>query len=81
MPAAILGARFGLATEPDAQKRRRIDQRSRAWIFVTPALAFIGVGLLAPLIRTIYLSFHNRNGTRVRRVGQLHGRSSPTRTR
>ena len=38
VPAAIFGARFGLATEPDAQKRRRIDQRSRAWIFVTPAL-------------------------------------------
>ena len=39
VPAAILGVRFGLAAEPDAQKRRRIDQRSRAWIFVTPALA------------------------------------------
>ncbi len=63
VPAAILGARFGLAKEPDARKRRRIDQRSRAWIFVTPALGFIVVGLLAPLIRTIYLSFHNRNGT------------------
>ena len=24
---------------------------------------FIGVGLLGPLVRTIYLSFHNRNGT------------------
>jgi ABC-type sugar transport system permease subunit len=63
VPAAILGARFGLTTQPDARKRRRIDQRSRAWIFVTPALGFIVVGLLAPLVRTIYLSFHNRNGT------------------
>jgi len=63
VPAAILGVRFGLATTPDARKRRRIDQRSRAWIFVTPALVFIGFGLLGPLIRTIYLSFHNRNGT------------------
>jgi ABC-type sugar transport system permease subunit len=63
VPAAILGARFGLTTEPDAQKRRRVDQRSRAWIFVTPALGFIGVALLATLIRTIYLSFFNRNGT------------------
>jgi alpha-glucoside transport system permease protein len=63
VPAAILGVRFGLAPQPDAQKRRRIDQRSRAWIFVTPALVFIVVGLLGPLIRTIYLSFHNRNGT------------------
>jgi alpha-glucoside transport system permease protein len=62
VPAAILGARFGLATEPDAQKRRRIDQRSRAWIFITPALGFITIGLLAPLIRTIYLSFYDRTG-------------------
>ena len=64
VPAAIFGVRFGLATEPDATKRRRIDQRSRAWIFVTPALMFIAVGLLVPLLRTIYLSFHNRNGTK-----------------
>ena len=64
VPAAIFGARFGLAAPPDARKRRRIDQRSRSWIFVTPALVFIGFGLLGPLIRTIYLSFHNRNGTK-----------------
>jgi alpha-glucoside transport system permease protein len=64
VPAAIFGARFGLAASPDARKRRRIDQRSRSWIFVTPALVFIGFGLLGPLIRTIYLSFHNRNGTK-----------------
>ncbi len=63
VPAAVLGVRFGLTTPPDPQRRRRIEQRSRAWIFVTPALAFIGFGLLGPLIRTIYLSFHNRNGT------------------
>jgi ABC-type sugar transport system permease subunit len=63
VPAAIFGVRFGLATEPDANKRRRIEQRSRAWIFVTPALGFIVIGLLGPLVRTIYLSFRNRNGT------------------
>jgi ABC-type sugar transport system permease subunit len=67
VPAAILGVRFGLATPPDANKRRRIEKRSRSWIFVTPALAFIVFGLLGPLIRTIYLSFHNRNGSE--RVG------------
>jgi alpha-glucoside transport system permease protein len=62
VPAAAFGVRFGLAPEPDARKRRRIDQRSRSWIFVTPALAFITVGLVGPLVRTLYLSFHNRNG-------------------
>ncbi len=64
VPAMIFGVRFGLATPPDARKRRRIDQRSRSWIFVTPALVFIGFGLLGPLVRTVYLSFHNRNGTK-----------------
>ena len=64
VPAAVFGVRFGLATTPDARKRRRIDQRSRSWIFVTPALVFIAYGLLGPLIRTIYLSFHNRNGSK-----------------
>jgi alpha-glucoside transport system permease protein len=63
VPAAIIGVRFGLASQPGPIKRRRIDQRSRSWIFVTPALAFITVGLLVPLIRTIYLSFRNRNGS------------------
>lgn len=64
VPAAAFGVRFGLAAEPNAPKRRRIDQRSRSWIFVTPALLFIAVGLLVPLLRTIYLSFHNRNGSK-----------------
>ncbi len=64
VPAAIFGVRFGLAEPPEARKRRRTDQRSRSWIFVTPALVFIGFGLLGPLIRTIYLSFHNRNATK-----------------
>ena len=62
VPAAVFGVRFGLATPPDPNKRRRIEQRSRSWIFVTPAVAFIVFGLLAPLLRTIYLSLHNRNG-------------------
>jgi alpha-glucoside transport system permease protein len=63
VPAVIFGVRFGLAKEPGPTKRRRIDQRSRSWIFITPALAFITVGLLVPLIRTVYLSFRNRNGS------------------
>jgi alpha-glucoside transport system permease protein len=62
VPALILGVRFGLTTPPDPAGRRRIERRSRAWIFVTPAAAFITAGLLVPVIRTIYLSFHNRNG-------------------
>ena len=70
----------GSLREPDAQKRRRIDRRSRSWIFVTPALALIVVGLVAPLVRTIYLSFRDRKGTH-RSASRTTTTSSPTRTR
>jgi ABC-type sugar transport system permease subunit len=62
VPALILGARFGLAAQPSDIRRRQIEKKSRAWIFLTPALALITAGLIVPLIKTIYLSFHNRNG-------------------
>ena len=81
VPAAILGARFGLAAEPDAQKRRRIDQRSRSWIFVTPALALHRHRAAGPADPHDLPLVPQPQRHRVRRVGQLHGRSSPTRTR
>jgi ABC-type sugar transport system permease subunit len=62
VPALVLGARFGLVAQPSGIRRRRIEQKSRAWIFVTPALALIAAGLIVPLIKTIYLSFHDRRG-------------------
>ena len=62
MPAAILGVRFGL-TRAEATRRRRIEQKSRAWIFLTPALLFMFVGLVVPLIKTIYQSFRNRDNS------------------
>ena len=81
VPAAIFGVRFGLAAEPDARKRRRIDQRSRSWIFVTPALVFIGVGLAGPADPHDLPLVPQPQRHAVRRVGQLHARSSPARTR
>ncbi len=62
VPAVVLGVRLGLSRQPDAPTRRRIERRSRSWLFVTPALVFIGLGLVGPLLRTIYLSFRNRTG-------------------
>ncbi len=35
--------------------------RIRPWVFVGPALVFLGVGLVYPTIRTIYLSFRAGN--------------------
>lgn len=54
---AILGVRLGLGKVPDGAGRIKINDGSRKYIFLVPALAFIALGLLIPLVRTIYLSF------------------------
>jgi ABC-type sugar transport system permease subunit len=56
LPAVAIGARMGFTKAPDYQARTRIDTRSRAVIFLSPALLFILVALVIPAIRTIYLS-------------------------
>jgi len=63
VPAAIFGIRFGLVTEPTPTRRRRIEQKSRAWIFLLPAMVLIAAGLVIPLIKTIYLAFRNANSS------------------
>ncbi|MEM9464377.1 MAG: sugar ABC transporter permease [Actinomycetota bacterium] len=57
VPAGLIGYRIGTTTSPDLRKRAAIDNGSRSWIFLTPALSFIIVTLLIPTIRTLYLSF------------------------
>ena len=54
---AILGVRLGLGKIPDSAGRIKINAESRKYIFLVPALAFVVLGLLIPLVRTIYLSF------------------------
>lgn len=54
---AILGVRLGLGKIPDSAGRIKINTGSRKYIFLVPALAFVVLGLLIPLVRTIYLSF------------------------
>ncbi len=56
IPAAMLGARFSYRDRPGVVEKASIDLKSRAWIFLMPAMSFIGLGLVVPLIRTIYLS-------------------------
>ena len=60
VPAVLIGLRIGLATLPTPSQRRRIEAKGRVWIFLFPALFFVFIGLVAPLIRTIYLSFYDR---------------------
>jgi alpha-glucoside transport system permease protein len=56
IPALLIGARLGMSTNPDYKSRVAIDGRSRAVIFLGPALLFILVMLVIPAIRTAYLS-------------------------
>jgi alpha-glucoside transport system permease protein len=56
VPALLVGLRLGMSTNPDYATRIAIDNRSRAVIFIGPALAFISVMLVIPAIRTLYLS-------------------------
>jgi alpha-glucoside transport system permease protein len=56
VPALLIGLRLGMTTNPDYNARIRIDNGSRAVIFIGPALAFISVMLVIPAVRTAYLS-------------------------
>ncbi len=60
VPALLLGWRFGRTGNADVVSRGRIDAGSRAFIFLTPALAFVAVTLVIPTVRTVYLSLLDR---------------------
>ena len=74
VPLTLLGIRVGLQPLPTATTRREVEQRSRSWIFLIPAIFFVVAGLVVPLIRTIYLSFHDRDGAGLGRARQLPAR-------
>jgi alpha-glucoside transport system permease protein len=61
VPGLAIGARFGMSRTPDTTTRRRMEEQSRAWIFVGPALLILAAGLVVPLVRTVILSFKDRN--------------------
>ena len=61
VPAAIIGARIGMTPAADHAKRTEVDHRSRPFIFIGPAVAFLMMMLVIPAIRTLYLSFFDRD--------------------
>ncbi len=61
---AALGAVLGRTNNPDKRARDVIDHKSRAVIFVGPALLFIFVMLVVPALRTGYLSLLDRTSDR-----------------
>jgi len=61
VPGILIGWRLGLTRNLELVERRRLDHRSRAVIFLTPALLFVIVALVAPTLITIWLSFKDRD--------------------
>ena len=61
VPAVLVGIRLSETTNPDLQGRTAIEKGSRAYIFLGPALLFIGITLVVPTIRTAYLSLLDRD--------------------
>ncbi len=60
VPLALLGLRFGWPQDRDANGLAAFDRRSRAVVFLAPALTFLSINLVVPAIRTIYTSFLDR---------------------
>ncbi len=58
----MVGAWLGLVPLATAVKRDAVVHKSRTYIFLAPALIFIGVTLVLPTLRTIYLSFLDKRG-------------------
>jgi len=58
---ALVGAAAGGKSHPDQVKRADIALGSRKYIFLTPALVFVGAALVIPLLRTIWLGFLTGN--------------------
>ncbi|MEM9133574.1 MAG: sugar ABC transporter permease [Actinomycetota bacterium] len=56
---ALAGARFSYRERPSSVALAEMENRSRSYIFLAPALFFVGVGLIASLIRTVLLSLEN----------------------
>jgi len=58
----LIGSRIALNHAPTAVRRDALTLKSRAIIFLTPALMFISGALVFPVLRTLYLSFLDDRG-------------------
>lgn len=57
---AAAGAALGFTEQPAASSRRKTSEAASKYIFAGPAIFFILMGLIFPLIRTIFLSFQDK---------------------
>ena len=61
----IAGLRLGWDDPTPYERQVLLGERSRAVIFLAPALLFIFIALVIPAVRTIYLSFFDRRGEEI----------------
>jgi ABC-type sugar transport system permease subunit len=59
------GVRLGWDDPTPYERQVLLGERSRAVIFLGPALLFIFIALVVPAVRTIYLSFFDRRGEEI----------------
>ncbi len=64
VPGALFGFALGSTSHPDSVRRTVIEQKSRAWIFMGPAVLFISSALVIPGIITLILSIRDDDGDR-----------------
>ncbi len=57
------GALIGLASNPSLQARNRLSERGRVVTFLGPAMLFLSLGLVIPLLRSMYLSLLDARAT------------------
>ena len=62
VPPAVIGIRAALQPNLALRERGAIDNNSRKWIFLAPAVLFATGMLMVPAISTIWLSLKNRDG-------------------
>ncbi len=59
---ALVGLRLGIAPRPELSDRLILEGRIRRTIFLAPALTFVSAALIIPTLRTVWLSFLDRQG-------------------
>jgi ABC-type sugar transport system permease subunit len=59
LAGVLLGLGTGMTERRDPAEQKQFAERSRAVVFVLPAMVFIIGGLVLPLIRTLVVSFRN----------------------
>ncbi len=62
VPFTLVGAALGSGEQRSRVRRYDLQRKTRVGAFLGPAMFFVILGLVIPLLRTIYLSLHGSKG-------------------